>query len=205
MEVFDVSVPIRPGMIIYDGNPGVALERVQAIAAGASANVSCLDLGVHTGTHVDAPLHFLDDGPGSEAIDLEPLIGPAAVVDATAVPGELDGKALSGLDIPPGSTRVLLKTPNGRLWDEPAFSRDFIRLTGSGAAYVVDLGIRAIGIDYLSIGDEEAHRTLLSAGVVPIEGLDLRAVEPGPYRLVCLPLRLEGSDGVPARVVLLRE
>ena len=205
MEVFDVSVPIRPGMIIYDGNPGVTLERVQSIVDGAHANVSRLELGVHTGTHVDAPLHFLDDGRASESIELEPLIGPAIVVDATAVAGELDADALAGLDIPAGATRVLLTTPNGRLWDEPAFSRDFIRLTASGAAYVLERGIRVIGIDYLSIGDADAHRKLLSAGVIPIEGLDLRAVEPGPYELVCLPLRLEGSDGAPGRVVLIRD
>jgi arylformamidase len=205
VKIYDISVPVRPAMIVYEGNPGVELERVQSIADGAHANVSRLELGVHTGTHVDAPLHFVDDGPGSESIALEPLIGPAVVVDATSLDRDADAAALAELDIPAGAERVLLKTQNGRLWEREEFSRDFIRLAGSGARFVVDRGIRVIGIDYLSIGDQEAHRVLLGAGVIPIEGLDLRAVEPGAYRLVCLPLRLEGSDGVPARVVLIDE
>lgn len=203
MKILDVSVPIRPGMIIYDGNPGVELERVDSIPDGAQANVSRLELGVHTGTHVDAPLHFLEEGPGSEAIALDPLIGPATVVDATSVEGDLDEEAFAGLGIPDGTERVLLKTTNGRLWEQDAFTRDFIRLTGSGARYLIRRGCRLVGIDFLSIGDAEAHRELLGAGVVPLEGLDLRAVEPGDYELFCLPLRLEGSDGAPARVVLI--
>jgi arylformamidase len=204
MKLYDISVPIHPGMIIYEGNPGVELERVDSIPDGAHANVSRLVLGVHTGTHVDAPLHFIEQGAGSESVELEPLIGSASVVDATAVSGDIDEDALTALDIPPGAERVLLKTTNGRLWEGDVFSRDFIRLTGSGARYLIDQGVRVVGIDFLSIGDGEAHRELLGAGVVPIEGLDLRAVEPGDYQLICLPLRLEGSDGAPARAVLLQ-
>lgn len=205
MQLYDISVPIRPGMIVYEGNPGVVLECVQSIADGASANVSRLDFGVHTGTHLDAPLHFIQGAPGSESLELDPLIGAAVVVDATSVDSDLDADVLERLEIPDGAERVLLKTPNGRLWERDEFSRDFIRLNGSGARYVVERGIRAIGIDFLSIGDEEAHRELLSVGVIPIEGLDLRAVHPAAYKLVCLPLRLEGSDGAPARAVLIRE
>lgn len=205
MKVYDISVPIRPGMIVYDGNPPVHLERVESIADGAHANVSRLDLGVHTGTHVDAPVHFIDGGPGSESLELEPLIGPAAVVDATSAVGDLDEEALGSLDIPEGAERVLLKTSNGRLWARDSFSRDFIRLTGSGARYVIGRGVRLIGIDFLSIGDEEAHKELLAAGVTPVEGLDLREIEPGAYHLICLPLRLDRSDGAPARAVLVRD
>lgn len=203
MKVYDISVPIRPGMIVYEGNPGVELERVDSILEGAHANVSRLELGVHTGTHADAPLHFLEGGAGSESLELEPLIGPAVVVDATEADSDLDRRALERLDISRGAERVLLKTKNGRLWERESFSRDFIRLTGDGARFVIDRGIRVIGIDFLSIGDEEAHRELLSAGVIPVEGLDLRAIEPGDYQFVCLPLRLENSDGAPARAVLL--
>jgi arylformamidase len=204
MKLYDISVPIHPGMIIYEGNPGVELERVDSIPDGAHANVSRLVLGVHTGTHVDAPLHFIEQGPGSESVELEPLIGSASVVDATTVSGDIDEDALMALDIPPGAERVLLKTTNSRLWEGDVFSRDFIRLTGSGARYLIDQGVRVVGIDFLSIGDGEAHRELLGAGVIPIEGLDLRAVDPGNYQLICLPLRLEGSDGAPARAVLLQ-
>jgi arylformamidase len=203
MSIYDISVPIRPGMIVYDGDPAVHLERVAAIADGAQANVSRLDFGVHTGTHVDAPVHFLEGAPGSESIRVDTLIGAAEVVDATSADGNFDREALERLDIPDGAERVLLKTPNGRLWARDSFSPDSMRLTGSGARYVIGRGVRLIGIDYLSIGDEEAHRELLAAGVIPLEGLDLREVVPGRYQLVCLPLRLEGSDGVPARAVLL--
>jgi arylformamidase len=204
VAVHDVSVPIRSEMPIYEGNPGVELERVSSIPDGAPANVSRLTLGVHTGTHVDAPLHFIEDGPGAEAIPLEALFGPAFVVDATAVTADsLGERELDSLDIPAEAERVLLKTKNSALWAQTDFTRDFIRLDGSGARFVIGRGIRTIGIDYLSIGDQEAHRELLGAGVVPVEGLDLREIEPGPYTFVCFPLDVVGSDGGPARAVLI--
>ena len=189
-------------MIIYEGDPDLELELWESMADGAPANVSRLSLGVHTGTHVDAPLHFLDDAPGTEAIDLSKLIGPAVVVDGLELDGAIDADALAGLGIPEGAERVLLKTTNSRIWERGTFTQDFVRLDGSGARWVVDRGVAVIGIDFLSIGDHDAHRELLSAGVVPLEGLDLREVEPGEYELICLPLRLQGSDGAPARVVL---
>jgi arylformamidase len=201
-ELRDISVPIHGGMHVYDGNPGFRLELVSSIAAGAHANVSRLDLGVHNGTHVDAPLHFIDGGAGTESLDLETLIGPAWVLDATAVSGNLDAEALGSLAFPSEFTRILFKTSNSRLWNRDSFSRDFVRLTGSGARFLIESGVRLVGIDYLSIGDAEAHQELLGAGVTALEGLDLREVDPGTYELICLPLRLEGSDGAPARVIL---
>jgi arylformamidase len=198
----DISVPINSRMHVYDGNPGFRLERVDSIAAGATANVSRLDLGVHTGTHVDAPVHFIDGAAGTESLDLETLIGPTSVVDATAVSGDLDAEALAAIALPSEPTRILFKTSNSRLWSRDSFSRDFVRLTGSGARFLIEQGVRLVGIDYLSIGDAEAHRELLSARVIALEGLDLRGVEPGKYELICLPLRLEGSDGAPARALL---
>jgi arylformamidase len=206
VRIRDISVPIREGMPIYDGNPGVHLSRAASIADGAPANVSRLDLGVHTGTHVDAALHFIDGAPGAEGIPLEALIGPAHVVDATAVDGAALGESeLERLEIPDGVTRVLLKTRNSELWERAEFTRDFIRLDGGGASFVVERGITTIGIDYLSIGDRDAHRVLLKAGVVPVEGLDLRGVEPGEYLFACLPLDVVGSDGGPARAVLIED
>jgi arylformamidase len=201
-KLHDISVPIRAGMHVYDGNPGFRLELVSSIAAGASANVSRLDLGVHNGTHVDAPVHFIDGGTATESLDLETLIGPAYVSDATAVSGYLDEEALGSLAFPSDLTRILFKTSNSRLWSRGSFSRDFVRLTGSGARFLIEKGVRLVGIDYLSIGDAEAHQELLAAGVIALEGLDLREVDPGKYELICLPLRLEGSDGAPARAIL---
>ncbi|HEX3255860.1 MAG TPA: cyclase family protein [Gaiellaceae bacterium] len=204
MAIHDVSVPIRSDMPIYEGNPGVELERADSIADGAPANLSKLTMGVHTGTHVDAELHFIDGAPGAEGIPLDALVGPALVVDATAVSSEALGESdLAALDIPDGAERVLLKTRNSELWARTDFTRDFIRLDGSGARFVIGRGIRTLGIDYLSIGDREAHRELLGAGIVPVEGLDLREIEPGPYTLVCLPLDVVGSDGSPARAILI--
>jgi arylformamidase len=200
--VHDISVPVHPGMHIYPGDPTVRLERHESIAEGAPANVSKLELGVHSGTHVDAPVHFIDGAAGTESLALDVLVGPVVVVDATNIGGQLDEAGLTSLALP-DAERLLLKTSNSALWDEPRFAEDFVCLTGSGARYLLDRGVRLVGIDYLSIGDEDAHRELLGAGVVALEGLDLRDVEPGSYELVCLPLRLEGSDGAPARAILL--
>jgi arylformamidase len=205
MQIIDVSVPIQPGMVTYEGDPQVQLERVVSISAGAAANISRLDFGVHTGTHVDAPLHFIDGAPGTETLPLDVLVGDAYVVDATSLESALDEEALRGLDLPDDAERLLIKTTNSRLWELDEFSHDFLRLSGNGARYLIGRGVRLVGIDYLSIGDEDAHNELLGAGVVPVEGLDLRGVEPGPYRLACLPLRLVGSDGAPARAVLIRD
>jgi arylformamidase len=202
VTLIDISVPIRTTMPIYEGNPGVSLQRVLSILEGEVANVSRLDLGVHTGTHVDAPLHFIEGAPSAETLPLDPLVGPAFVADATAVDGPVDDAALEACGIPSGTERVLLKTRNGAHWERDEFTHDFVRLDGAGARWLVERGVNLVGIDYLSIGDEEAHRTLLGAGVVPLEGLDLRAVEPGGYELICLPLKLVGSDGAPARALL---
>jgi arylformamidase len=205
MEIIDISVPIRPGMVIYEGDPEVHLERVISIADGAAANVSRLDLGVHTGTHVDAPVHFIEGAAGVDSLLLETLVGNAYVVDATEVEGVLDESSLRSLTLPDHAERLLFKTRNSRLWELDDFSHDFVHLSGSGAQYLIERGLRLVGLDYLSVGDEEAHVALLGAGVIPVEGLDLRGAEPGEYRLACLPLRLVGADGAPARAVLIRD
>jgi arylformamidase len=206
VEIRDISVPIREGMPHYPGDPAVSLQRVASIADGAIANISALDFGVHTGTHIDAPLHFIDDGGGADALRLSSLIGPADVVDATAIEeGPIGERELRALDIPSTCTRLLLKTKNSEFWESDDYRDDFLSLDSSGAGYVVERGIVLVGIDYLSIGDPEAHRILLGQNVIPVEGLDLGAVDPGRYTLLCLPLRIVGSDGAPARAVLVRD
>ena len=204
MEILDISIPIRTRMPIYPANAGAALRRIDAIADGAVANVSAVDLGAHTGTHVDAPNHFLDGAGGVDTVALAPLIGPAVVVDATAVDKTLDAAAVAAAGVPAGAERVLFKTRNSQLWEQDEFSEDFVSFDASGARALLDAGVSLVGIDYLSVGDPGAHRALLGADVAVVEGLDLRAAEPGPYQLVCLPLKLVGSDGGPARAVLLR-
>ena len=203
MALHDVSVPIHPGMPIYHDNPGYSHALDSAIADGAAANVSRLAMGAHTGTHVDGPSHFYDGAAGTEVYELDAMVGPCEVVEIAERGLEpIDRGALQAAGVPEGAERVLLKTSNSRLWEREGFTRDFIRLDGSGAEFVLERGIRLIGIDYLSIGDGDAHRALLGRPIVALEGLDLRAIEPGAYTLLCLPLRLQATDGAPGRVVL---
>jgi arylformamidase len=203
----DISIPLRGGVPIFEGDPTFTLERTYSIAGGGICNVSKVDMGVHTGTHLDAPVHFIDGAPASEAIPLEAGIGPAWVVDATRVEGpRITAADLGRLAIPADATRLLFKTRNSALWNEPGFSTAFVGLGEDAAAELAGRGVRLVGIDYLSIapfGDPiGTHRALLGAGVAILEGVDLRAVEPGPVELLCLPIRLVGSDGVPARVLV---
>jgi arylformamidase len=198
VEIIDVSVPIRTGMVTYPDDPEVRLERVSSIPDGAVANLTRIDMGAHSGTHVDAPVHFIEGAPGAEQLPLDELLGPCVVVETGGLT-EVDVAAA-----PPGAARVLFKTPNSELWASDEFPDHFARLDGAAARLLLEREVRLVGVDYLSVGDEEAHHVLLEAGVVPIEGLDLRGVEPGEYFLVCAPLKLVGSDGAPARVLLLR-
>jgi arylformamidase len=202
VALHDVSIPIHPGMIIYRKNPGVELERALTIAGGDGANVTRLSMGVHTGTHIDGSLHFFDDGNGVDALPLDAMLGRCRVVEVPEPGDAIDGPTLEAAGIPPGTDRLILKTPNSQLWNRDEFTHDFVRLDGSGASWVLERGIRLVAIDYLSIGDHDAHVELLGNGVVALEGLDLREIEPGPYELICLPMRLIGTDGAPARVLL---
>lgn len=202
----DVSVPIRNGMVHWPGNPEVKIVQTQDLERGDPATVSHLSLGTHTGTHVDAPAHFIVHGAGIDRVSLERLIGPARVLDL----GEIDRITpahVDPADIRPGD-RVLFKTGNSAHWDETQFRSDYTYLSFEAANHLVERGVWTVGIDYLSIGGmdrgAETHHVLLAAGVCIIEGLDLSRVEQGWYDLVCLPLRLEGLDGSPARVVLRR-
>lgn len=198
VEILDVSVPIREGMVIYPGDPAVKLELAAAIAHGSPVNLTRIDFALHTGTHVDAPVHFLEGAAGIDSTPLAALIGPCEVVEVPDLSRDSVARA------PEAAERVLFKTPNSELWASDEFADDFARLDGEAARLLVERGVKLVGVDYLSVGDEEAHHALLEAGVVPVEGLDLRGVDPGPYELVCLPLRVVGADGAPARAVLIR-
>ena len=206
-KLLDVSVPLAAGIPAYPGNPDFELQPVKRIADGGSSNVSRLVMGTHTGTHVDAPKHFFDDGAGVESLPLDLLIGRSRVVEV-AHRGGIDAGELAAAGLRE-DLRVLLKTPNSALWNDGGFHPDYTYLTEGGARYLVEQGVKVIGIDYLSVeqfkkAGAPAHRALLSQGVVIIEGLNLAEAEPGMYEMYCLPLRVVGGDGAPARVILKR-
>jgi arylformamidase len=202
-----VSVPLAQGVVTFPGNPEFQFEPIKRIADGGSSNVSRLVLGTHTGTHVDAPKHFIDDGASVEQLPLNLLIGRARVVEiSTRGPITADDLIAAGLR---EDLRVLFKTGNSALWNSQAFHEDYAHLSDAGARYLVDQGVKVVGIDYLSIEQFKkpgapAHKTLLSNGVIIIEGLNLSEAEPGMYEMYCLPLPVSGGDGAPARVVLKR-
>jgi arylformamidase len=205
MKLIDVSVPLDATLPTYPNNTPFSLEPIKRLARGDSSNVSTLHLSAHTGTHVDAPRHFFDDGHGTEALALELLIGRARVIEL-ASRGAIAEEDLAGLDLA-GDVRLLFKTRNSELWRSPEFHADYVGVSESGAKHLVARGIKVVGVDYLSVEQfrspgAPAHHVLLGAGVIVIEGLNLRGVEPGVYDMYCLPLRIVGADGAPARVVL---
>jgi len=205
-RLIDVSLTVRPGMLVWPGDDGVDLRRVARMEEGAEYNLSRIACGVHVGTHVDAPFHFIRDGATAEQLSVEVLVGPAWTADLGRT-RRIAAADLDAVGVPDGTTRLLLKTINSTyVGSDTAFHEDFAGLTESGAAWVLGRGIRLIGIDYLSASclDQTGpvHRSLLGSGVVLVEGLVLEKVPPGPCRLYCLPLKLKGSDGAMARAVV---
>jgi len=211
MKIHDVSLVLRPDMVTWPGEPAPRIEPLKRIARGDSNNVSIIRFGDHTGTHVDPPLHFIEGGNTVDKLPLDALVGPCRVV-AFEGQGHVSADWLDEARIPRRTERLLFKTRNSARWADPSapFTRDFSSINASGAKWCVDHGVKLVGIDYLSIepqGPEKAgypvHMTLLRAGVVIIETLDLRAVEPGEYELICAPLKIKDGDGAPARVFLI--
>jgi arylformamidase len=203
-EWIDVTVPIRAGMVHWPGNPGVRREVSEERGEGGVVRVSRLSLGVHTGTHFDAPNHFDVPGGGIEALSPAALIGPARVVSVTG--SSIDRADVERLN-PQSGERLLFKTTNSaRCWDTEEFVPDYVYVTESAAHELAGNWVALVGVDYLSIGGPSdgarTHRVLLRAGVCILEGLDLRRVPPGSYDLVALPILIPGSDGAPGRVLL---
>jgi arylformamidase len=202
----DVSVPLRTGMVHWPDNPPVSIERMLDISKGDNANVSALSMGSHTGTHMDAPIHFLNDGIGLDQMDVDATFGRARVIqidDAEAIHAEV----IEGEEIHPGD-RIIFRTRNSFAdwWLQP-FKTDFVYLSHEAARLLAERKVRTVGVDYLSVGGykrdgSETHRALLGAGIWIIEGLRLNQIEPGDYELVCLPLLITGADGAPARALL---
>lgn len=210
MPIYDVTVPLSNEMPTYPGDPGIQIADWRALAKGDGANVSVVNFGAHTGTHVDAPAHFIAGAEKIEWVPLDSLIGEAVVIEVPESYIVIDEDFVTR-HVMPGTQRVLFKTRNSAFWAEtpPQFHTDFTHLNLAAATWLRDQGAKLIGIDYLSIerfksGNHEVHLALLSQGVVILEGLNLSGVPGGSYELICLPLRLrsELGDGAPARAVL---
>jgi arylformamidase len=202
----DVTVDLKSGMAHWPGDIDVSVQQVQRISEGAVCNLTRLHMSAHTGTHMDAPLHFVDGAISIDQMPLEATIGPARVLEFD-VPEAIGPEDFAPFNIQPGE-RILLKTRNtARCWETDEFVKDFVYISEAGAKYLVDRGVMTVGIDYLSVAGffkdtVETHVALLAAGIWVIEGLDLRKIAPGNYDLICLPLRRLGAEGAPARAVL---
>jgi arylformamidase len=210
MEIIDISLGIHPDMPVWPGDPPLQLERIASIGPDSHANVSRIAAGVHIGTHVDAPLHFIEGGASIDQLDLGIFMGRAFVAEFDTRE-HLGREAFEGAGIPPGVARLLLKTRNSEYWRQgrQKFEESFLAVTADGADWLVEQGVRLVGVDYLSVAPYRAsvptHKRLLSSGIVVVEGLNLSAVESGWYTLYCLPLKLLGCEGAPARAALVRE
>lgn len=210
MRIYDVSVPLNAATPTYPGDPGIQVKQWLTLANGDAANVSLLNFGLHSGTHVDAPSHFIEGGAKVDSLPLDYLVGPAEVVEVPDDLQAIDENFVAERCVH-SAERILFKTRNSSFWGETSkgFREDYVYIDPPAAQRLVDQGVKLVGIDYLSVEQFQStsyqtHRTLLSHGVVIIEGLDLRGVPGGVYELICLPLKVaEGSgDGAPARVIL---
>jgi arylformamidase len=205
--IYDISVPIYPGMVVWEDEEPVKLEPLSRLEDGGLAAVSRFSCGTHTGTHVDPPRHFIEGGAGVDEMPLDAMVGPC-VVRRFNERFEITALHLEEAGIPDGTERLLLATPGAELWDLPEFRMEYTGLAPDGADWCLRRGIRLVGIDYLSIERADSptafqtHKTLLGAGVVVLEGLDMRGVPEGSYTLACLPLMIKNGDGSLARAIL---
>ena len=203
----DISVPLRTGLVHWPGDPEPIFERISEIDQGSEANVTLCRMTAHTGTHLDAPCHFIKGAAGIDQFPLEVGIGPARVVTVPQSCNAIGPAEIAAVKIQP-SERILFKTRNSNaLWPQQDFKTDFVALNASGARRLVECGASLVGVDYLSVGlfegdGPETHRTLMSGGTWILEGLDLTGVDDGDYEMVCLPLRIAGADGSPVRAAL---
>ncbi len=208
MTIYDISLSISPELPVWPGDPAIVLEQVESMDRGAHANVTRLAMSAHTGTHVDAPHHFLNDHRTVDQLSLDILTGRCYVLDMSTLEGHITAEVLGKAEIPPKIERLLVKTKNSSRWQvgEKEFFTGFQAVTEDGAQWLVENGIKLIGVDYLSVAPYKqsvpTHTLLFKAGIIVLEGVNLSAVKQGEYTLYCLPLKLLGSDGAPARVIL---
>ncbi|MBN2085351.1 MAG: cyclase family protein [Anaerolineales bacterium] len=205
-RIIDVSMDVFSGMLVWPGDDGVDLRRTQKMEEGAHNNYSRIACGVHTGTHVDAPRHFIAGGKSVEALPLDVLCGPAWTAGFTGI-RRIGEAQLEKAGIPAGTRRLLLKTDNSTVLESMTeFQDDYAGLDESGAQWIVGRGIQLVGIDFLSVAVRDqtgpVHRALLGADVILVEGLLMEHVPSGACRFTCLPVKLRGSDGAPARAMV---
>lgn len=211
MKLYDLSLTISEELPVWPGDPGAHIILTSSIKEGAEANLTRVEMGAHTGTHIDAPFHFEPDGAGIDELPIGTLVGPCRVYEIKGPQEGLGAAILRGLDFY-GVTRALFKTENSRLWEQgiTEFQKKYIHITEDGAGFLVERGIKLVGVDYLSVEkyaspDHSTHHTLLRNQVVVVEGLNLSKVPPGDYQLMALPMKIKGADGAPARVVIAQQ
>jgi arylformamidase len=212
MAVHDITAPLRPDLPTWPDEPGLQRTVTSDVADGDDATVSVLRMGSHSGTHIDAPVHFLPDGGGIETLPVDALVGPVHVVDLTGVEQWITAGDLDGAGLPPRVERLLAKTSNsGWSRSDTEFREGYVGFAESAARWCLERGVRLLGNDYLSIepfeaaeDDQPVHHILLEAGVVILEGVELEGMEAGEYELAALPLQIPGCDGAPTRAVLVR-
>ncbi len=209
MAIYDISLTISEAMVGWPGQMPLELALEKDMNKGTRANVTRLATSVHQGTHLDAPRHFIQGGATVETLDLNVLVGSALVIEALDI-DTISAAFLEQARIAPGVERVLFHTRNSTLWERgvTTFQEDYVAVSADGAQWLVDHGIQLVGVDYLSVAPWDdlvtTHNILLGAGVIPVEGLNLTGIEPGLYQLICLSLKIAGSDGSPVRAILLR-
>ncbi|HEY3474114.1 MAG TPA: cyclase family protein [Anaerolineales bacterium] len=210
MTIYDISLTISPDLPTWPGDPGLELEQFESIDKGAHVNVTKISTSVHLGTHVDAPHHFLNDGRTVEQLPLDVLTGPCYVAQLPDGIEAITAEVLDRTEITSEMKRVLFGTRNSHLWakGETRFQPDFVAITEDGAEWLVERGVQLVGVDYLSVApygySDPTHHVLLKAGVIVVEGLNLSNVMRGFYELYCLPLKIAGCDGAPARAILIQ-
>lgn len=210
MKIYDLTVPIHTTMAVWPGDPKVSNGLESSIKAGNDANITKIQMSAHTGTHIDAPFHFVDEGISIDLLDLNSLIGEAEVIEIDHDVKMITASILAELGKVKWPMRILFKTNNSqkKLIENPEFSKDFVSLSVDASEFLIAKGVKLIGIDYLSIAPfengDQTHVVLLENEIIVIEGLNLKEVNPGVYQLIALPIKLQGADGAPARVVLLQ-
>ena len=211
MNIIDISIPLSEKTPVWEGAKGISVSHVAKIEEGSDFNVSRIELGVHAGTHIDAPFHVFENGNTVDQISLDALIGSVQVVEIPDGISVIDKNCLTNLNFRDGIERILLKTSNSIYWETDPFSfnKEYVAINSEGAKYLADMDLKLIGVDYFSVSSyddlKQPHLILLDRGIVLLENIDLRQVVPEMYKLICLPLKIIGTDGAPVRAVLIEE